>query len=155
MNSNDNLKLSDATICELVKRKTIFILRGLPGSGKSTLANQLTEKIPNLIICSADDFFLNTSGEYEFNAEKRGEAHKVCQEKAKKACIDSRNIVIDNTNIRKWETKYYFDLAKEFDYLTILLEPETEWKRDADALSKKNKHHVRIIGIRIKIRFYR
>ena len=52
--------------------KTLILLRGLPGSGKSTLAKIIlqireTDEPEGL---SADDFFINENGEYEFDSQK-------------------------------------------------------------------------------------
>ncbi|CAD5117232.1 DgyrCDS6028 [Dimorphilus gyrociliatus] len=122
--------------------KIMYILRGLPGSGKSTISNQLVDLHEKTIICSADDFFLNLDGVYEYNETKKKEAHCWCQEKAKEACSLGNHVIIDNTNVRKWELKFYIDLAKEFGYVTIVIEPETDWKWDPEILSRKNKHKV-------------
>lgn len=145
MSCYDNLR---ANISEsyFKKFKIMIILRGLPGSGKSTLAHSLAESLENTIVCSADDFFLTSSGNYEFDETKREEAHKTCHEKARNACISSNNVVIDNTNIRKWETKYYISLAMEYNYVAMILEPDTPWKKDTEELSKRNKHKVKYLS---------
>ena len=94
----------------------MLIIRGLPGSGKSTIARQLEETYPGSVSCSADQFFLHPeTGEYQFEGSQLGEAHKWCQSKAEEACRARVNIVIvDNTNVKKWEMVPYFKLANKY-----------------------------------------
>ena len=99
------------------------IMRGLSGSGKSTKARQIMdsflEEYPALsaVICSADYFFVDSSGEYKFDANKLGQAHAFCRgmvDAATRVGVDL--IIIDNTNTRKWEYQSYLDMAKEARY---------------------------------------
>ena len=43
-------------------------------------------------------------------------------------------VVIDNTNVTYWEVKNYLTIAKEYDYLVFLVEPQTPFKFDVDKL---------------------
>lgn len=92
----------------------ITIMQGIPGSGKSTIAKKLFEMDPNAEIASADDFFIQEDGSYVFDITKLGEAHRKCQEKVKKFLENNKNVIIDNTNIKKKDVKIYLDMAKEF-----------------------------------------
>lgn len=39
-----------------------------------------------MIVCSADNYFMTPGGVYNFNRDKIGEAHRVCQQQAEDAC---------------------------------------------------------------------
>jgi hypothetical protein len=43
-------------------------------------------------------------------------------------------VIIDNTNIRMDECKPYFQKASNYGYVVIIVEPRTNWKRDANIL---------------------
>lgn len=84
----------------------MFLMRGLPGSGKdykecsffycsslcsysgkSTLVNKLKDIYSkSYVICSADNYFLDSQGIYRFNRDKIADAHRVCQQSAEDAC---------------------------------------------------------------------
>lgn len=51
-------------------------------------------------------------------------------------------IVIDNTALMLWEMKFYFDLAKAYGYITVVIEPRTPWKRDVAVLAHKSSHNI-------------
>ena len=54
------------TIVFLKNSHTMFIMRGVPGSGKSTLAKRIHKQYPDAVLCSADDFFVDTDGIYKY-----------------------------------------------------------------------------------------
>lgn len=94
----------------------IIVMAGLPGSGKSFHAKRLIaehlEKNPQTqgVIVSADDYFLDSAGEYVFDAAKLNEAHLSCFKKfSERAAAFSENdlIVVDNTNTKNWERSPY------------------------------------------------
>jgi len=93
---------------------SMIIMRGPSGSGKTTRAKEL-QKEHNAIIASADHFFM-VQGEYCFNANKLPRAHTWCQERARCACEDDQNVIIDNTNMALWEMKPYVEMAESYGY---------------------------------------
>lgn len=96
--------------------KTIILLRGIPGSGKSTLANLLLPNKPHCIR-SADMFFEDEGGNYNFNARELPTAHKWCKNQVEYLMNDQEDlIIVDNTFTQEWEMADYFDLAKKYDY---------------------------------------
>lgn len=123
--------------------KIMFIMRGLPGSGKSTIVDTISSTFQNVVICSADHFFYQKDGTYAFKANKLNTAHAECQEKVKNACENEVSlVVIDNTNLKRWEMKPYLGTAKIYGYVVIVVEPKTPWRLDAKELTRRNKHGV-------------
>lgn len=98
----------------------LILLRGLPGSGKSTLGALLCD-----VVVSADDYFTNGTGQYNFDPTKIKAAHLWCIEatrswiKSIDACPDNdysdRIIGIANTFTQEWEMQPYFELAQEYN----------------------------------------
>lgn len=80
---------------------------------------------------------------YHFEAEKLKDAHESCQEAARTAAEENCHvIVIDNTNVRNWEMKFYLNLAREQCYIPLVLEPQTPWAMDCSELSFRNAHDL-------------
>ena len=91
--------------------KELFLLRGLPGSGKSTLAKSLGGKH-----LEADMYFIDSEGEYKFDADKLKRAHNWCQSNTELAMALGEKIVVSNTFTQEWEMKPYFELAEKYGY---------------------------------------
>ncbi|GAA36195.2 2',3'-cyclic-nucleotide 3'-phosphodiesterase [Clonorchis sinensis] len=139
----------------IVNTRFMFILRGPPGSGKSYIAECIRLRFPSTVVCSADEFwYLESNGaEYQFDISRIAEAHQWCQGKAYDAAESGVSpLVIDNTNVRAWETRYYTDLAKRFEYAVIMVIPQTPWRFDTDALAMRNVHFVGLHAIEAKVR---
>lgn len=90
--------------------RTCYILRGYPGSGKSYLAEQLSKE-DNTKIVSADYFWIDSSGRYNFDVAKLSEAHSFCFDQFKNCVNSGINVIVDNTNLK------YKDIHKYIDYL--------------------------------------
>ena len=136
----------DTLIKNAQEAKIMYIVRGLPGSGKSTLAKNLAG--PDGVIYSTDDFFME-GGEYKFDPKKIVENHMKNQARAKAACESGISpIVIDNTNVQKWETRPYVQMAKDNGYQVKFMESNTPWARDPEELAKRNLHGVPLEGIK-------
>jgi predicted kinase len=108
--------------------KILLILRGVSYSGKSLLANYIqticSEKY-RVVVCSADDFFINKKGEYHFDAQKLGQAHGECKDKFYEACkANVELIIIANTNTKEGDFKSYDLIARGFGYqiFTLIVE---------------------------------
>lgn len=142
------------TITYIKSSKTVFIMRGVSGSGKSTIARAIQKVYPSAVLCSADDYFMR-EGEYHFSADDLGSAHKYCQRLAEEAVRkDSNVIIIDNTNVKRWEMKFYMDLARQHLYRTVIVEPKLDWRNNPSLLASRNTHDVDENTIRKKIKAF-
>ena len=97
----------------------LILLRGLPGSGKTTLGSVIlawpsTDK-PDVL--SADDFFTDENGVYNFDPKKLKDAHNDCEMRcSQKMKMGTSRIVVANTFTEEWEMKPYYDLAERYSY---------------------------------------
>ena len=97
--------------------KSLILLRELPGAGKSTLAKQLGG-----MKFEADMYFIDTHGNYEFDASKLKDAHNWCRHSVMDAMkFGHPLIVVSNTFTQEWEMEAYYLLAKELDYTIFSL----------------------------------
>jgi hypothetical protein len=143
--------------------RQVIILRGIPGSGKSHYARSLgiTFRVPRTtgkidllripaVVCSADDYFIDPrTGQYRFDRQRLGDAHRSCRA----AFLDAVRaqeplVVVDNTNSARWEYQQYFDLAQAYGYEVKIVEfavsAETVWKCHA-----RNRHQLRFFDVLI------
>jgi len=135
--------LSDKnTISHVRRSKILFLMRGPPGSGKSTVVHRLQTLYPDVVVCSADNFFVTSDGSYQWDHRKLSDAHQACQMKAQEAAKRGQNIVIDNTNIRRWEMSEYYRIAGDNGYTVIVIIPQTPWLLDPTQLVRRNKHGI-------------
>lgn len=105
----------------------LILLRGLPGSGKSTLAKIILKvrSTDEPEVLSADDFFINEDGEYDFDSQKIKEAHNYCQFRCSERMRQQKaKIVVANTFTQEWEMDEYFKMAERYNYRvhTVIVE---------------------------------
>lgn len=97
----------------------LILLRGIPGSGKTTLGEVILRCVrgDNPDVISADNFFVNEKGTYNFDATKLKEAHNdsllKCAERMKN---EFTRIVVANTFTEEWEMEKYFEIAERYKY---------------------------------------
>jgi len=110
--------------------KYFLVLRGSPGSGKSTYAKKVLDRFCIMFglsgcICSADYYFERKDGFYDWNPKLLNRAHQWCYEQVEKnmqpELDDNWNgdcdlIILDNTNIQKWNYRKYIELANKYGY---------------------------------------
>ncbi|XP_076441143.1 2',3'-cyclic-nucleotide 3'-phosphodiesterase-like [Babylonia areolata] len=144
--------LCDQETRNLIQRsRVLFLMRGLPGSGKSTIVKAICSAYHSSVVCSADDYFFQ-NGVYKFDAAGLGSAHEACQQKAKDACSAGEPVVIvDNTNVRRWEMKFYLSLASHMDYVVVPVQPKTAWRWNPEELAIRNKHGVDVETLKRKV----
>ncbi|MGD9726489.1 MAG: ATP-binding protein [Nitrospira sp.] len=120
----------------------MYILRGGPGAGKSYYAGQLmTFSDTPLIVCSADEFFMDADGVYRFDPAWLGRAHGACLKKAVLAMVERQNIIVDNTNAGPDEMLPYLALCQAFGYacevIKVLCDREVAWGRQSHDVPRK------------------
>lgn len=127
----------------------VIILRGIVGSGKSSYAHKIIfTSSKRSVICSADDYFVKrcvdgTALDYMFDVTKLPEAHAICFRTFLKAIHEKVPlIIVDNTNIHRWEYMNYEMAAilSEYDMRIVELQVDT-----IDQLKKccdRNVHRV-------------
>lgn len=99
--------------------KILFLVRGVPGCGKTTLVKSL-----NASAVSADEYFIDKDGNYNWRPEKVKDAHEWCQNKVDNWMQQCDNVAVHNTFTREWEMEPYFKLAEKYGYqvTTIVVE---------------------------------
>jgi predicted kinase len=109
-------------------KKDLYILRATSNSGKSTIAKELAFRFKLFgksfyyPICTADDYFEDKHGNYNFDVTKLGKAHKECVSKCKTSMINnSKKIIIANTNTSESELNTYIRLGEQFGYRIFVL----------------------------------
>ena len=101
---------------ELVGQKVVYIMRGVPGSGKSTIAAEMARTFDGKVH-STDEYFTDESGQYSFDRSRIKEAHQKNFEAFQTSLQQELPVVIvDNTNIKRWEFENYVKIAQESGY---------------------------------------
>jgi predicted kinase len=92
--------------------KVIVIVRGVPGSGKTTFAELIGRAI-----CTADDYFTDSHGNYSWTPDNVGKAHSWCQRKCERFLKKSITpVIVANTSTTERELRPYYDLARRYGY---------------------------------------
>jgi len=105
----------------------LILLRGLPGSGKTTLAKIILQlrSTDEPEVLSADDFFEDKEGDYNFDSTKLKEAHNYCQFRCSERMRQQKaKIVVANTFTQEWEMDEYIKMAERYNYRvhTVIVE---------------------------------
>ena len=109
----------------------VIVLRGISGAGKSTWA---AKHYPDAVIASADSYFLQEDGSYDYDPKQIDAAHEACYQTFVQALINREPlIVVDNSNVTVWEISPYVMPARSFGYevevLTLDCDPEVAIRR--------------------------
>jgi len=95
----------------------LILLRGLPGAGKSTLA----KTFEGARHFEADMFFLDESGNYNFDPSNLRQAHEWCRNNVDNTMSFGIDVVVSNTFTQEWEMEAYYELAKKHGYVVFSL----------------------------------
>lgn len=125
----------EETVATLQECKTLFILRGLPGSGKSTLAQVIMDRYRDgTKVVSADAYKITPGARGAFTEE-----YKRLDEDLAACCRrDIRVLVLDDTNHERERLEQLFEMADQYQYQVVLVEPKTAWRLDCAQLKEKN-----------------
>lgn len=118
--------------------KIVICLRSVSGAGKSTFAQLLQSLCENSVICESDNFFIDSKGNYKFDASKLGESRAECRARYIHAINNNVELVIiSNTSCRVEDVKYYQEKAENLGYrfFSIVIEKRHEGR---------NSHNVPI-----------
>lgn len=141
------------------KKNKVIVMRGISGAGKSTW---IKDHHPKAFVCSADKFFIDESGKYNFDPTKLSEAHKWCLKKFSDYITNSifqsdyivhdfpTTVIVDNTNTMLWEMSPYVSLATAYDWDVEIVRLDC----DVDVAAQRNVHGVPVKSVKdMKKRF--
>jgi predicted kinase len=96
--------------------KNVIILRGVSGSGKTTFASMLARHNGGAVVVSADDYFTDGAGVYNFDACKLGAAHSHCHNRFIEELYNPavNTVIVANTNTSPKDFKVYVDAAAAY-----------------------------------------
>lgn len=94
----------------------VYLTCGLPGSGKTTWAREFIEKNPNTIRICRDSIREMFCGSYKYNKETEPIVKRAAIELIDLAIGNKRNIIIDETNIRKSKREDWIDILKMIEH---------------------------------------
>ncbi|XP_055984189.1 2',3'-cyclic-nucleotide 3'-phosphodiesterase isoform X2 [Sorex fumeus] len=131
----------EETVATLQECKTLFILRGLPGSGKSTLARLIVDRYHDgTKMVSADAYKITPGSRGNFS-----EQYKQLDEDLAACCRrHTRVLVLDDTNHERERLEQLFEMADQYQYQVVLVEPKTAWRLDCAQLKEKNQWQLSV-----------
>lgn len=122
----------------------VLILCGPSGCGKSTFAEKMVVE-HDAVVVSADHYFTNhETGEYKFDVRDLAKAHAECMSEFihQLTCLCSEMVIVDNTNIARWERMNYVAIAKALEYEVEIHAWVAETAQDIWTCAKRNSHGV-------------
>lgn len=146
-----------------MQTKQVKVMRGIQGSGKSTYAKMLRQRAHEAgelpLIVSADDYF-TSSGSYQFDVRKLGEAHAWCMRTFLLALQDGMSpVIVDNTNINIEDLSPYVAVGQALGYDVEIIQvntpPEVAAGRNVHGVGESHVHslHKRLQQVRLPSRF--
>jgi len=116
MNSNEKRSFNS--------ERVLICVRGIPGSGKSTFAEMMARRNIDKIL-SADMFFEDESGNYEWVGEKLRYAHEWCYDQVEKYLLnDTPRVFVANVLNRERDVREYKELAEKhnYEFVSVIME---------------------------------
>jgi predicted kinase len=92
--------------------QTLYIMQGPSGAGKSTVAQKIQFATEGTVICSTDDLFYE-DGVYNFRPSLLPAFHKKNLERTIAALEAGKSVIVDNTNIQRWQCRGYVRYAHD------------------------------------------
>lgn len=126
--------------------RKVFIMVGIPGSGKSHYCREQEDILVNeqysVLVVSADNYFTDAHGNYNFDPTKLSQAHGDCLREFMSAASSEveyfHAIFVDNTNLSAVEIAPYYAIAKAYDYEVELV----FFRTPLDVCLSRNTHNV-------------
>ena len=129
---------------------TLLLVGGAAGTGKTSLAQVLSNPFGDITqapVISADDYFYDETGAYNFVAGDLPKAHQRCQHLTKRHMLGKEPLVIvTNTFTNRWEVQPYAILADENDYQLFFVSLGDSGLSPTQ-LAERNVHGVPVEGI--------
>lgn len=107
--------------------QTLYVMQGASGSGKSTISEMICRSLPKCVICSTDDLFWEGT-KYNFRFEKLAEYHAINLERTKVALDDGYDVIVDNTNIMRWQCRKYVEYAVSKGIAVVFIRVNGQFK---------------------------
>lgn len=105
-----------------------------------------------VVVCSADHYFLDSDGRYVFDVNRIGYAHYACLARARaviEADVDGDHpIFIDNTNLTWAERSRYYALAELAGRPVYTVHVKADPETAPEVLALRNTHGVTVGAIR-------
>lgn len=115
-----------------------LITMAIPGAGKTTFVEE-RYKESFYYHCSADKFFINLDGVYEFNPSLLGKAHGQCLKDFIAGCSSATApVVCDNTNTTIAEVAPYIAVAQAYEMNIKVV----HFDCPPEIAAKRNQHGV-------------
>ncbi|XP_043530882.1 2',3'-cyclic-nucleotide 3'-phosphodiesterase isoform X2 [Chiloscyllium plagiosum] len=136
--SNFPFLRDDGTVKTIKEAHTVFILRGLPGSGKSTLGKVITDFYHGSSACTFPEplKFPPRVDEDEADPERYAQV----DEELKRSFKENKNvIVVDDNHLSAKRLDRLTSLARDNDYIALIVSPKTLWRNDCEKLAKQNQ----------------
>lgn len=94
--------------------QNLFLVAGVSGSGKSEFAKTVAAQ--DAVIVAADDYFIDSDGNYNFDPELIGAAHRDCLARALDAMRTGVDVYVTNTFTRGLHCSPYRHAARDMGY---------------------------------------
>lgn len=130
--------------------KVLILVAGLPNSGKSTFAKFIAPEYNY----AADQYFESPNGDYKWDANKLGAAHKYCRDSVENAMNENCTpIAVHNTFTTEKELKPYLELAERYGYkvFSIVVEKRHEGTNNHNVPEETIKMMEQKLKNRIKL----